>query len=267
MSTKQLVVGIVAGLSLFTACTPAAQPAAPAATAPESPAASAPPSSAAAPGGIDIDAFMSTMVAAQKGVKTYTIDMSMKTEMAGKPAKIVMVGVVDQTDRSNITMSMDMDMAGMKVSMLKINGDMYLQLGATGKKWMKVPKDQMAQYEGTTDSADMTVGMEKARSAMKKIELVGDEAVDGTATRHYRITVDADGLSKITGSDAKIAGDTFDYDVWLDGANLLRKVAMDVKAKTQGEDLPMVVAATMGHYDEPVVIKAPGKDDIVEMGG
>lgn len=267
MIRNRILVAFAAGMTLLAGCATAAP--VPAQTAPASvpPASDAPATSAAAPAGSDIDDFMAKVVAAQKGVKTYTLDMSMETVMAGQPAKIVMKGVVDQSDPANINMSMDMDFAGMQMKTLKVDGAMYLKMAATGKQWMKVPKDQMAQYESATDSADLTAGMEKAKGAMKKIDLVGDETIDGVAVHHYRITVDAAGLSEMTGSDAKISGDTFDYDVWLDDANLMRKVSMDVKADADGEDLPMTVNGVMGHFNEPVNIKAPDPKDVVEMGG
>jgi hypothetical protein len=164
-------------------------------------------------------------------------------------------------------MSMDMDVAGMQMKLLKVDGDMYVQLGATGKQWLKVPKSQMAQYEGTADSADLTAGLEKARSATKKVTYVGDEAVEGTNTRHYVITMDSAGLSKLTGSGATLSGETFDYDLWLDEAGRMRKVAMDVKAEVEGKSLPMTMAGVMGHYDEPVDITAPAKEDVTNLPG
>ncbi len=262
MNTRQLV-GTVAGLMLLAACAQPAQPAAPGASS----AASVPATSAGASDGNDIEGFMGAVVAAQRAVRTYAIDMRMQAPVAGSQTEIVMKGVIDQTDPANINMRMDMDMGGLAMKTLKVDGDMYVQLGATGTKWMKVPKDQMAQYESTTDSADLTVGLEKAKGAMKSIDLVGEEAVDGVATKHYRITVDAKGLSSITGSDASLADEDFAYDVWLDASSRLRKVAMDVTARADGEDLPLKVAATMGRYDEPVSITAPAAKDVVEMDG
>jgi hypothetical protein len=269
MTTRKVLVGIVAGLSLFGACSQAtpAGPAPAATTEPSTPAASQPATSAPPSGDLAIDDFMERVVAAHHDVRTYTIDMTMQTTMSGQSMTMVMKGVVDQTDRSNINMSMDMDMGGMAMKTLKIDGAMYLQMGATGKKWMKVPKDQMAQYDTTTESADITAGMVKAKDAMKKIEKLGDEPVDGVATSHYRITIDADGLSKMTGADASISGETFAYDVWLDDADLVRKVAMDVKTDADGEKTPMTVDGVMGHYNEPVSITAPAAKDVVEMGG
>lgn len=230
-------------------------------------AASAPATSQApAPGGaLSVDEFMAQLKNAQTGVKTYTMDMSMETEMLGKPAKVVMSGAIDQTDPSQPDMSMEMDVAGMKMKLLKVDGAMYIQMAMTGEKWLKVPESQMAQYEGTADSGDMVAGMEKAKAAMKKVTLVGEESVDGVQARHYVITMDSAGLSQLTGSGAKITGDTFDYDIWLDGSGRMHKVAMKVSAEVDGKAMPMTMAGIMGHYDEPVDIKAPAKEDVSEM--
>ncbi len=269
MIRNRILVGVVAGFTLLTGCaTGAANPAQPGTA--SVPAGSSAPATSQAPaagGELSIDQFLSQVAAAQAGVKTYTMDMTMETAMMGKAAEITMKGAVDQTDPSSPDMKMDMELGGMEMKLLKVGGDMYVQMAATGKKWMKVPKSQMGQYEDTADSADLTAGLEKAKAAMKKIELVGEETVDGANTRHYRITMDAAGLAKMTGSDAKIAGDTFDYDIWLDDASRARKVAMNVSAEVDGKDLPMKIAGVMGHYNEPVDIKAPNKADVTELPG
>lgn len=268
MTTRLILAALAAGLGLLAGCSQGAPPAtAPGAPEPAS-STSAAPATQAAPAGDDVSAFMDKVMAAHKEVKTYTIEMSLETAVAGTPTTMTFKGVVDQSDRSSIDMSMDINMGGTgTMKTLKVDGAMYLQLGGAGTKWMKVPKAKMAQYEGTTDSADITAGMEKARGAMKKIEAVGDETVDGVATHHYRITVDAAGLSKISGSSASVADADFDYDVWIDDAGLVRKVAMDVPAKAGDDDVPMKMSGVMGHYNEPVSIKAPADKDVVEMGG
>lgn len=269
MIRNRILVGLVAGITLLTGCATGAANPAQTGTA-GVPADSSAPATSQAPAPakeLSIDEFMSQLAAAQAGVKTYTMDMTMETAMMGNAAEMTMKGAVDQTDPSDVDMKMDMELGGMEMKLLKVDGDMYMQMAATGKKWMKVPKSQMDQYEDTTESADLTAGLEKAKAAMKEIALVGEEAVEGTNTRHYRITMDAAGLAEMTGSDARIAGDTFDYDIWLDDANLVRKVAMEVEAEADGKDLPMKIAGVMGNYNEPVDIKAPNKPDVTELPG
>ena len=228
----------------------------------------APASVPAAPGqDLTADGFMNALVAAQAAVKTYTMDMAMETEMVGKATKVTSKGSVDQTDKTRISMLMDTDVGGMKMTLLKVDGELYVKMPLTGEKWLKVPRSQMAQYEGTAGSTDLAAGLEKARSAMKKVTLVGDEAIDGGNTRHYRITMDSAGLSQVTGSGATILGDTFDYDIWLDEAGLIRKVAMDVKAEVEGKAVPMKMDGMIGDYDAPVTIIAPAREDVADLPG
>jgi hypothetical protein len=232
------------------------------------PAQTAPASVPAAPGqDLTADGFMNALVAAQAGVKTYTMDMTMETEMVGKATKVTSKGTVDQTDKNRVNMLMDTDVGGMKMTLLKVDGDMYVKMPLTGEKWLKVPQSQMAQYEGTAGSTDLAAGLEKARSAMRKVTLVGDEVIDASFTHHYRITMDSAGLSQVTGSGATILGDTFDYDIWLDEAGLIRKVAMDVKAEVDGKAVPMKMDGVMGDYDAPVTITAPAKEDVADLPG
>lgn len=260
MSARSFLIGLVAGLSLFSACSTAAPPAA------TTPGASVPEVTTSAPGGgAAADDVIGRMSAAGAGVKTYSMDMDMTTALMGEETTITMSGVIDQTDPANVKLSSNMEFAGMKMKMLQVDGEMYLQMDAAGDTWMKVPADQTSQYETSMSSMDLGAKLQQVKDSVKKVENLGEETVDGVRTTHHRLTIDASALAKMTGSEGEIDADSFTYDLWLDEADLVRKVAMDLKAKIEGKSLPIKIDGTMSHYNEPVTIKAPPKDKIVEM--
>lgn len=261
MTRNHILVGLAAGLVLFTACTPAASPA----TQPivSAPAGSAPATSDAGGGGVDD--VLARMAAASAQVKTYAMEMTMDMAVMGKEATITMAGQVDESDKSNVKMAMDMEFAGMKMKMLQVDGEMYMKLDATGDMWMKVPEDQMSQYETTTDSTDVVAKLQEVRDSIKMIESLGTETVDGVQTTHHRISIDGSALSKLTGADGEIDADAFVYDIWLDDADLVRQVSMDLDTKIEGETVPFRVDGRMSRYNEPVDIKAPPKNQIMDM--
>lgn len=259
MTSKSLLIGLVAGFSLFSACGTAAPPAATA------PGASAPASaSASAQGGFEDD-LIGRMATAQAAVKTYSIDMTMETAVMGDTAEISMKGKIDRTEPANEKMSMDMDMGGMAMKMIQVDGVTYVQMELTGDKWMRVPDDQSSQYDSATDQADLVKQLEEMKDAVKSVENLGKEDVDGVPATHYRFVLDAAALKDLTGSEGKLDADTFGYDVWVDDAALVRKVEMELKAEVDGKSMPFKIAGTMGDYNEPMDITAPPEDQIMEM--
>lgn len=269
MSRKILVASLAAGLALLTACSQTAAPVAPAASsaaAPSSsePAPSTPAASAPTTTGNAVDDFLAELGAGQAEVKTYKINMKTKTAVNGTDISIVVKGVVDQTDASDVDMSVAMTFAGMKMKMIKVDGAMYLQMPTTGTKWTKVPDSQMAQYESSTN-VDYAAQFAKVKDSIRSAKLVGQETVGGVATNHYRIVLDADALAKMGGSteqDYTVTTDTFDYDVWLDDAGRPCRVSMSLSVKADGKKVPMSVQSTMTDYNQPVTIKAPAKSQI-----
>ena len=266
------LVGLIAGLTLLTACSSSASaPPAPASASVSAPASasatSAPAPSAPASGAESVDDILARLVTAQATVKTYSIDMETRTEVSGKTVKMTMKGVIDQSDPAKLSMSMTTQFSGFKTRLIQVYGDLYVQMAATGKKWLKVPSSQAGQYETTTD-VDFTESLENSRDSIQSVVVVGEETGLGTPTTHYRMTLTADALDELGGTpDGSLDGETFRYDVWLDGADLPRKFAMDLTMDVDSEKTPVMMTATMDDYNEPVTIEAPPKSQIVSFGG
>ena len=267
MASIHRVLGAALTLILFSGCTAAAT--APPATTPASTEAattSAPESSAAAPAGdAGIDDFVSKLSTAMSGVKTYSFDITMDTTAMGTEMAMKTKGVVDQTDPAKKLMSLDANIAGMAIKMLQVDGEMYIQMQVLGDKWMVVPEDQQSTYTQAAESGDIASSFAQSKDAIKSVEVVGDESVDGVATKHYLVTYDGSALPNLTGGSGQIVGDSIAYNMWVDSDWLIRKVAMDATASAEGEEVPFKMSGTMGAYNEPVTIKAPSKDDITEM--
>ena len=265
MTRKYALAGVIAGLTLFAACTTA--PAAVTTTA----ASSAPAQTAAAPGGQEnVDDFIARIVAAQATVRTYSVELNTKTAIGGTEMTIKGDGVVDQTDRNAMNIAMNMDMGGLEMELIKLGDQMYIKMAAAGDSWFSIPKDKMDQYSSGThvDYAEM---LANAKESITKVTYVGDDTVDGTSTSHYRLTMAGDALGKMGGTgtetSTKVDGDSFDYDLWLDDADLTRKVAMELTMVVESQKVPMKLLSSVGDYNEPVTITAPSKDKISELPG
>ena len=157
-------------------------------------------------------------------------------------------GVVDQTDRKNKNMQMTVAVAGQTVQLVVVDGDFFLDMAGT---WYKLSKSAAAQYTESVN-VDMTSWAEESKASIEKVELVGEESVNGVATRHYRMTMDGAALKDLGGTnDTEV--DSFVYEVWLDADSHLRKYAMDIASGTT----PVSMVGTMDKINEPVSITAP----------
>ncbi|HOC13805.1 MAG TPA: LppX_LprAFG lipoprotein [Propionicimonas sp.] len=265
MASSQRVLGLALTAILLSGCSAPAPATVTQGTDAPASSAAAPQTSVAAPAGDSgTDEFVSKLSTAMAGVKTYSFDIDMETEVSGQAAVIKTKGVLDQTDAANKKMQMDANIAGMAMKMLQVDGELYVQMEVLGDKWMLVPEDQRSNYMEATKTGDMAKSFEQSKDLIKSLETVGDETVDGVATKHYLVTYDGSALSGLTGGTGSVEG-TLEYHMWVDADSLIRKVSMEAAASEDSEVVPFKMSGTMGDYNEPVTIKAPSKDDITEM--
>lgn len=259
MRTSKLLALLTLGLVLIAGCgTPAPGP--------NGSSGSGATSAPAPAGEVSVDDFVSQITKAQADVKTYTMDLTMQAASDGKPTTMKLTGQVDQTDPKHRNMKMETDFAGTKMTLLVVDGISYIQMPSLGGKWMQVPESQ--QSPNTPESSDPTASFVKAKGSIKKIAYIGDEDVDGTKTKHYQVTMDAKALGQVTGNgDAKLSGDTFEYGVWMDDAGLIRRMSINTNASFGDTMMPFVMDAKFSGINQPVDIKAPSKDQLIQMGG
>lgn len=110
----------------------------------------------------------------------------------------------------------------------------------------------------------------EAFDAITKVERVGTQEVDGVQTTAYKVTVDTAKALKAQGMAGQIPTGqlpkTLTYDVWVDSANLVRRLRMDIPAPGGGAASAGTVDMTMSQWGEPVDIAAPPPGQTTTMG-
>ena len=243
MITRRALAGLAAGAVLLSGCSAPATVATGAAVTPSTPVSSVPPS-----GSIEVASFVDQMVKANDSLNTFTVNATMAFTASGKESSMSTSGVVDQTDRKNKNMQMTVAVAGQTVQLVVVDGDFFLDMAGT---WYKLSKSAAAQYTESVN-VDMTSWAEESKASIEAVELVGEESVNGVATRHYRMTMDGAALKDLGGTnDTKV--ESFVYEVWLDADSHLRKYAMDIASGAT----PVSMVGTMDKFNEAVSITAP----------
>jgi hypothetical protein len=209
---------------------PATQP-----TASPTEVAPAPAETSAAPGGgseLSADDFLKRVSGA--AMKTYTMDMEMSTSIEGAPMTITTSGSFDSSDAASPRSHMKMNISGMEVEMIVVDGDAFMKMAMLGDQWMKMDPKDAAEMAGTS----------------------GPDI--GRWTEDYRLTLKPEALGDLGMKDAGFEATGVVFDVWIDGDGFTRKFAMDMSG-----DLPTAMTATLDDINEPVTIEAP--KDWVEM--
>lgn len=262
MSRKLCLTTLVVGLTMFVGCS--AQPPATSQSASQ-PAASEPAASQSASdtavasatppagSGTSTEDFIAKVTDGMKGVTSYHVKMS----MTSGSTEITIDGDVDAKDPDNPNEHMTMDMGGMTIEMISIDGDSYMK-GVLGDGWVKVSKD-VADQSSTGADTDQSQWLAENKDAFKSVELVGTEQVDGVNATHYRLTMDGTQLKDLGTSTQSASGDLV-YDSWIDDQGRMIKASFDL---SEGSN-PMTMEAKMSKFNVPVSVAAPKK--FTEMG-
>lgn len=262
MSRSPGLVALATGLIVFAGCSaPAPAASQPAASQPAAsePAAAGSASASASPaqpagGGSATDDFIAKVTNGMKGVTSYHVVMT----MTSGSTEITIDSDVDAKDPAKPNQHMTMDMAGMKIEMISVNGDSYMK-GLLGDGWVKVSKDVAAQTSSGADT-DQSQWLLQNKDSFKDVALVGPEQVDGVNATHYRLTMDGAQLKDLGGT-ATAGIDDLVYDSWVDDQGRMIKSSFDLSAAST----PMKMVAKMSKFNEPVSVAAPKK--FTEMGG
>lgn len=155
-------------------------------------------------------------------------------------------------------MELSMDMAGLKLELIVVKGDVYIKgmPGAADEgKWARYDKDsEIAQSMlDSASAADPNSMFEDFEKVVTDVKHIGPESVDGEDMQKYELTMDP----KAAGDgDAAGLPDELTYLVWVDAKDRMRKVTFDVQG--------IKADIKMDKYDEPVDIKAPAASDVVD---
>jgi hypothetical protein len=176
------------------------------------------------------------------------------------------------------------DLGGGKIHGLTeiLAGDrLYLKMpgvqAGTGKPWVSITLSQLGAAEGAdlgsmTSQGDLSQST-KMLTASKDVRLLGKETVGGVSTTHYQGTFDMrDGLAKLSGRQRTQAQRSFgavgfekmDFDVWVDGRQLPRKMTL---MSPPGAKTATRLSVTYSAFNVPVAISPPPEGLVADGSG
>lgn len=177
-------------------------------------------------------------------------------------------GQVDYTgDAPKMAMTMSAPAFGdQAIKARVVDGNMYMAMpmlgSGTDDMFFRIdlddPNNPLAQSLGGLSSFDPKSTVEMFGQGLEKVTLVGNDSVDGVATKHYVVTTNTDEFKKSLGDEGAKVPDELTYDVWLDGEGRLAK--MEAELDAQGS-----MTLTMSDWGEPVKIVAPPAKKIQEF--
>jgi hypothetical protein len=214
---------------------------------------------------------------------TITSDTSVSGQhirMSGQMAYRVKPTVAFKMSVPKMTVN-DRTQAGFQEILL--NDTLYVKMPSvsarTGKPWMRMSLDKLSAESGIdlkplvnqSEQADPSAKI-KMFTASKDVRKVGQETVAGTTTTHYQGTYSVqDALAKLPASQrAKIQQmmgqmgiDTMNFDLWVDGQNLPRKISLRTPA---GSQVTTDTTVTYSGFNAPVSITAPPAGQVRDAG-
>ncbi len=141
-----------------------------------------------------------------------------------------------------------------------VEGDELTMLVVDGSGWFREPGADTWQAlpDGVIDVDVFSPesSLDQWRAAVVSLEEVGAEPVGGAPHTRYALTIDAAKAAAARGEELPDGTpETFDYDVWVDDANHLRRVSFELGTMKQRFDYT--------RWGDPVDISAPDPDKVV----
>jgi hypothetical protein len=212
----------------------------------------------------------------------FSLSFSSAQLQGGKAVRLQGTGAVDGTSAQ---MTFDYDSRSVQAISLEQNGDYvtYVRLGSLasslpgGKHWIELDLSKLGKSSGL-DLGSLLSGsqiqpgdllaMLKAGGA--KIRDLGPATVDGTATTHYRVTIDVAKALQAKGLSSPMLGalaaqlPAIPADVWIGKDGLVHRIHVSIGG-SQGS-LPLQLGMTMDVYDygADVTIAAPPSSDVFD---
>lgn len=245
----------------------------------------------AGPGGVKLTANEVLLKTSKQTsqVSSFSADVTMDSSGSGHSGSTHATGQVQL--RPSVKMNATLDKASMggftlnsPVSVVLLDNVVYAKIPSQfsqfssftgGKQWVKVDLNAVGQKKGV-DAASAVQQMAdfidpgnltKTFTASKDATKVGDEAIDGVNTTHYKGTVTVkDALAqldpatqqKLKGLYDKAGNKAVAFDLWADGQGLAHKVS--IKAADQGESSTLTVVYS--GFNNQVTVNAPPSQDV-----
>lgn len=235
-------------------------------------------------GGVQLTAAQVLQQASQKSGQTnsFAADISMQGTSDGEAMR--MHGIMSYQASP---LALRISFNSMKVGSMNIPGGMemlvvdkavylkvpFLTQMTGGRPWIKLTQHDLkaggSDFKELTqqgDQFDLKL-LTKLLTTSKDVKKVGSENIGGVQTTHYAGTVgDQAGLAALTPAERKkvegfldSSDESVSFDVWVDGQQLPRKLAM--KSLPGAKDA-MSMTMVFHDYSKPVTITAPPADQV-----
>jgi hypothetical protein len=145
----------------------------------------------------------------------------------------------------------------------------------SAKPWMKMSLSAIKQETGLDIQSQLNQGEQvdpatnlKMFTASTNARKVGTETVGGVTTTHYQGTyslqqalakLTADERSKVQQSLTQLGVNQMDFNLWVDGQNLPRKMVLATPA---GATSPMNITVTYSDFNKHVTVTAPPASEV-----
>jgi LppX_LprAFG lipoprotein len=215
-------------------------------------------------------------------VSSFKATMAEKGSFSGQATSIR--ATVKAQLRPQLLMSVDipnMQLGGKSASVQEITTADAIYMKVPGlaqssdKPWIKLSLSALKQQTGVDVQGLMSQGQGvdpaanvKMLTASKDARVVGTETVDGVRTTHYRGTYSlSDGLARLDADQRQKMQQLLNqqgltklnFDLWVDGQNLPRKVAMYTPA---GSTTDLSITENISDYNKPVTVTAPPASEV-----
>ncbi|MEU7228536.1 hypothetical protein [Streptomyces chrestomyceticus] len=212
--------------------------------------------------------------------KTAKMTLLTRAQSGGNNAEVRGSGVVDLGNGSS---EMVLLTGNQQIHQRTVDGVLYQQPPAAqrqqlpqGKSWLKVDLKKLTQQSGgSSQYADPTSSFNYTKGISDKdVTKVGTETVDGTATTHYKVSVDVAELAKDNAQQAKQLraqlGDRLPLDIWLDAQGRVRQEKIEVKPQggkqgSSGARTSVSTTLKFSDFGTDVNVTAPPAKDTVDI--
>jgi len=198
---------------------------------------------------VDVAQFVSRLQAGIDNTDHAHIDFT----MSGAGSEMKGTGDVDYTVKPP-NMQMSMELGPETVSLLLVDGTMYVKSSQAGGKYIKYdlsdPNNPLGS--GFAEQLDPAGSMKTFTKALSSVSSSGTEDVEGRSLDRYVLTVDT---TRLEGQSSAGLPPDMQVTVWLDDEDRMAKTSMAMGA--------VQYDATLTEFDKPVELKAPPKDQIV----
>jgi hypothetical protein len=195
----------------------------------------------------------------------------------GKPLQQTASGVVDLTNGTG-SITATSPFGGGKIEIVFAGGTIYEKLPKdlakllkVDKPWAKISFSQEASNNGAANPLQFLTSLQGVADSITR---VGGETVEGTATTHYKVTIDLEEAAKRAGALGSSIKDVADMtgtkqmpaDVWVDGRGRLRKLSVKMHLRIAGKTLTSTQDVELSDYGTPVHVNIPSADQTDEIG-